>query len=452
MTGTSGGAPSLGNRAIVVGAGMAGLMAACVLSKFFTSVMIIERDTLPSEPALRRGVPQGAHVHTFLGFTVEAMERLIPGVMDELYAAGAVKIRRNLDIWFHDHFGPTETRDVGILTPSVTRPLVEHVVRRQVLTSPNIHLRDATRLLGFEAASTGRVTGVSIRPDDGEQESLDADLVIDASGRASRLPRWLAGQGFGAVPVQELEISMSYTSGLFRATAENRADDKACLMLPIPPATRASYLTPVDGDVWLATMYGRAGDNAPNDYEGFVEWSRGLAHPVIHDWLSRAVLVGKLHTYGIRHATWHRYDRMATFPDGVLMIGEAFTSFNPTFGQGISLAANQALSLQDALASQVAKGSNHKGLSRAYFDGCLALNMTGWTVMETVDLLYPSTKGERPDDLEERWRVNGAIRALAQKDPEILKLAARVTHLLEPPTALRTPAILERALGDKAPT
>jgi 2-polyprenyl-6-methoxyphenol hydroxylase-like FAD-dependent oxidoreductase len=141
--------PIVGKQAIVIGAGMAGLMAASVLSKCFTSVTIIERDTLPSEPVPRRGVPQGAHVHTFLGFGVEAMDGLMPGVMDDIYDAGVVKIRWNLDIWFHDLVGPTELLDVGILTPSVTRPLVEHVVRRKVLALPNVSLRDATRLLGF---------------------------------------------------------------------------------------------------------------------------------------------------------------------------------------------------------------------------------------------------------------------------------------------------------------
>lgn len=107
--------------------------------------------------------------------------------------------------------------------------------------------------------------------------------------------------------------------------------------------------------------------------------------------------------------------------------------------------------MKDALARRVDASSESQSLSRDYFDGCLAMNLTGWTVMETVDFLYPSTKGTRPDDLEQRWRVNGAIRALAQKDAEILKLTARVAHLLEPPSALRTPEILARALGGNAP-
>ena len=107
-------------HAVVVGAGMAGLLAAAALADIFGEVTIIEKDTLPETPRVRKGVPQGAHVHTLLGYAVEAMDKLLPGLMADVYAAGAVKIRRNHDIWFHDAAGPTPIRDVGILTPSVT--------------------------------------------------------------------------------------------------------------------------------------------------------------------------------------------------------------------------------------------------------------------------------------------------------------------------------------------
>jgi 2-polyprenyl-6-methoxyphenol hydroxylase-like FAD-dependent oxidoreductase len=201
---------------------MAGLMAAAVLSKFFTNVIIVERDKLPPEPALRKGVPQGAHVHTFLGYAVEAMEKLIPGLMEQLYAAGAVRIRRNLDIWFHDSAGPTPIRDVGIVTPSVTRPLLEHLTRERVLALSNVRMNDATRLLTFEAGTGGRVTGVSIKRSGAQSATISADLVVDCSGRGSRMPSWLEDQGYGAVPAQSLEIAMSYTSGLFRPPPEWR--------------------------------------------------------------------------------------------------------------------------------------------------------------------------------------------------------------------------------------
>lgn len=306
----------MAETAVVVGAGMVGLMTAAVLSEFFARVVIIERDELPREPALRKGVPQGAHVHTFLGCAVEAMEQLIPGLMDHIYAAGAVKIRRNLDVWYHDFAGPTPIRDVGILTPSVTRPLLERLTRERVLALTNVRMNDATRLLTFEAGPDGRATGVSIKRSGAQIETISADLVVDCSGRGSRMPSWLEDQGYGAVPTQSLEFAMSCTSGLFRPPPGWRNSNWACLMLTIPPSLRAAYLTPVDGDLWLATMYGRAGDAAPREHQGFVDWTRGLAHPCIHERLVNAEPVSKLRTYNIPKGVWHRFDQMEKLPGG----------------------------------------------------------------------------------------------------------------------------------------
>ena len=428
-------------RAVVVGAGMGGLMAAAALRDHFQEVLIVERDALSAEPVLRKGVPQGAHVHTFLGFAVEAMERLLPGVMAKLYDAGAVQIRRNYDVWFHDAAGPTPIRDVGLITPSITRPLLEQVTRQELMALPRLRLLDETRMQQLKTGTDGRVSAVQVRRKDGIEEIIAADLVIDCSGRGSRLAGWLEAEGYGAVPAQRLKIAMSYSSGLFTPPPELRDSKWACLMLAIPPALRAAYLTPVDGGLWLATLYGRAGDQAPLDHEGFLDWTRGLAHPCIHERLSQATPASKLHSYRIPQGVWQRFDKMARFPEGILPLGEAFTSFNPMYGQGISLSAGQALSLKNAL-RQCAGAGDLGGLARRYFADCTPLNATGWGVMETRDLAYASTTGERPADLEARWRQGQAIRDLAEEDPEIHALSVRVTHLLEPPkrpTATRYP-------------
>ena len=380
----------LRERAVVIGAGMAGLMAAAAISEAFGEVLILEKDQLPASPKLRKGVPQGAHVHTFLGYAVEAMDELIPGIMKHLYAAGAVKIQRNQDLWFHDSVGPTPIRDVGIVTPSITRPLLEHTTRRRVLALPNVRLRDSTRVTDFETDGQGRVIAVVVETT-GAHERIAANLVVECSGRATRLSRWLKSQGFGEVPVQRLKISMGYTSGLFRPPPELAADRWACLMLAIPPGLRAAYLTPVNGGLWLATMYGRGGDIAPRDPDGFVEWSRGLAHPVIHEKLMQAEPASKFRSFKIPNGNWFRYDQMPRFPEGLLPMGEALTSFNPMYGQGISLSAGQALALRAALLNP-----SESDLASRYFVGCEELNGIGWSVMETRDLAYPGTGETAP--------------------------------------------------------
>ncbi|MFA3920749.1 NAD(P)/FAD-dependent oxidoreductase [Ruegeria hyattellae] len=425
-------------RVIVVGAGMAGLMAAAVLSDQFSEVIIIEKDDLPRRPQVRKGVPQGAHVHTFLGYAVEAMEDFLPGIMTELYEAGAVQIRRNKDIWFHDAAGPTPIRDVGILTPSVTRPLLEHVTRKRVLALPNVSIKEATRFTQFCTDGNSDVSGVKIQTGDIGSE-IFSDLVVDCSGRATTLPRWLVDHGYGDVERQELGIGMSYTSGLFRPPPDLVDDTWACLMLAIPPNTRAAYLTPVDGGIWLATMYGRGGDMAPREAEGFVEWTKGLAHPIIHEKLSRAVPVSDFRSYKIPKGIWFRYDRMERFPRGIIPMGEAVTSFNPMYGQGISLSSGQARALRSGLTGGLDR------LASRYFEASEALNQVGWSVMETRDLEHPTTVGKRPADIEYRWKMGAAIRKLAETDAEVHRLSVNVTHLLEPPSVLSREDIVERA-------
>jgi 2-polyprenyl-6-methoxyphenol hydroxylase-like FAD-dependent oxidoreductase len=418
---------------------MAGLLAAAALSDVIEEVTIIEKDILPETPKVRKGVPQGAHVHTLLGFGVEAMDKLLPGLMADVYAAGAVKIRRNHDIWFQDAVGPTPIRDVGILTPSVTRPLLEHVTRQRVLALPNVHLRDATQMLALEIDGQNRIIGLRVETG-GTSELISAGLVVECSGRASNLAAWLPAQGCGEVPAQRLKILMGYTSGFFRLPHDLSENSKACLMLAVPPGYRAAYLTPVDGDLWLATMYGRGRDTAPRDADGFVAWARDLPHPVIHEILEQAEPVSDFKTYKIPFGIWYRYDQMPDFPDGLLPMGEALASFNPMYGQGMSLAAGQALSLRAAVSEGL--GSN---LRTRYFEGCNTLNGVGWSVMETRDFAYDSTSGERPPDLEDRWRAALSIRRLAEVDPEVHTLSVRVTHLLEPPSVMSRPDIIERA-------
>ncbi len=418
---------------------MAGLLAAAALSDVIEEVTIIEKDILPEAPEVRKGVPQGAHVHTLLGFGVEAMDKLLPGLMADVYAAGAVKIRRNHDIWFHDAVGPTPIRDVGILTPSVTRPLLEHVTRQKVLALPNVHLRDATHMLDLEVDERSDIVGVRVETD-GTTESIFADLVVECSGRGSKLTALLSAHGYGEVPAQRIKILMGYTSGFFRLPDDIAISSKACLMLAVPPGNRAAYLTPVDGNLWLATMYGRGRDTAPRDVDGFITWAKDLPHPVVHEILSQAELVSDFKTYKIPFGVWNRYDQMSRFPNGLLPMGEALASFNPMYGQGMSLAAGQALSLRAAVSEGL--GSN---LRTRYFEGCNTLNGVGWSVMETRDFAYDSTSGERPPDLEDRWRVALGIRRLAEVDPEVHTLSVRVTHLLEPPSVMSRRDIIERA-------
>ena len=188
-------------------------------------------------------------------------------MIGQLYEAGAVRIRRNQDIWFHDMVGPTPIRDVGILTPSVTRPLLEHVAGNLIFRKPNVTLREGMRLISFLSDAAHNVCGVALNSDAGGDETISAELVIDCSGRGSRLPGWLQQQGWRRCrDTATLDINnMGYTSGTFRPPPKWRDSSWACLMLAIPPSLRAAYISPVDGGHRIATTYGRGGEFAPRD-------------------------------------------------------------------------------------------------------------------------------------------------------------------------------------------
>ena len=281
---------------------------------------------------------------------------------------------------------------------------------------------------------------------DGAIEDIRSDFVVDCAGRGSCLPRWLE-EKYGEIPSQSIEINMGYTSGLFEPPEDLANENWACLMLAIPPGLRASYLTPVDGGLWLATMYGRAGDFAPRQHDGFVDWAKGLAHPCIHERLVRAKPVSQLRSFNIPKGVWRRFDQMDSFPDAILPLGEVFTAFNPMYGQGISLAASQALSIREALGR--IKGTRlGREFRQDYFDGCFAMNQTGWGVMETRDFAHVSTKGLRPTNIDEIWKTGRLVRDLSETELDVHELSVRVTHLLEPSTSLTNHPKVAQVLAD----
>ena len=190
-------------------------------------------------------------------------------------------------------------------------------------------------------------------------------------------------------------------------------------MLAIPLGLRAAYLTPVDGGLWLATIYERLKDAEP---------------------------ASKFSTFNIPSGLWRRFDRMERLPEGLLPLGDVFTSFNPMYGQGISLAAAQALSLRCALAACSTRNSL-RGLTASYFEACVDFNARGWAVMESRDLAYVSTKGVRLSDLENRWQAAAAVRQIAEVDLDVHELTVRVTHLTESLNSLAYIYIVDRALA-----
>jgi 2-polyprenyl-6-methoxyphenol hydroxylase-like FAD-dependent oxidoreductase len=212
----------LGERAIVIGGSIGGLMAGRVLADHYERVVVLDKDLIELGPALHKSVPQGEHYHALLLGGLRTLEALFPGFADDLAAAGAVRARPAVDMaWYFPHGkaytpngGLRETRDQGFDIFSQSRGLVEHCVRRRALEVENLELR--TGIAVDNVVHHGdRVTGVVTR-DGGGSETLPADLVVDASGRASRASRWLEEMGLPSPVCQEVGVDFAYASARFR--------------------------------------------------------------------------------------------------------------------------------------------------------------------------------------------------------------------------------------------
>jgi len=435
------------SSAIVVGASMAGLLAARALSKYYAQVFLVERDPLPPEAATRKGVPQGAHAHGLLASGYRVIDAYCPGLMDDLRAAGAPfgDVTGNF-LWFQ--FGRWKLRhDCGLRGVTVSRPCLETAVRERVRMLPNVTVLEGTACTTpTYDARTGRVTGTVIRRDGGKQETLAADLVVDATGRGSQSPKWLREWGFDEPATATVKVDVGYATRIFERRPGDFYDTMGGIIADAPPGgTRLGAVLAAEDDHWLVTLGGSIGDYPPDDEDGWVRFAASLPHPVVHQLVTTARPLSAIAVY--RFPANHRrmYERMKRFPDGYLVIGDAICSFNPIYGQGMSVAAMEAQALDETLAGGL------DNLARRFFARTRKIVDIPWTIATGEDLRYPQIEGARPPGSTVVNRYLERVHAVASHDPFVCRKFFDVLNLLAPPTSLFAPAVLLRVLTAQIP-
>ena len=264
----------IGERAVVIGASMAGLLAAHVLADSYAQVTVIDRDELPEAPIHRRGVPHGRHLHALAARGQQALEELLPGLTAELVADGAPVGDLLDDARFYLSGHRLRQAHSGLMILCASRPLLEHHVRARVRARPNLRLLDRCDVVGLVTSPDGRrVTGVRVlrRADGSAEELLDADLVVDASGRSSRTPAWLEALGYPRPPKDEVRIGLGYATRTYRLPAAAIDGNLAILVAGTPQHPRTGAMQRLEGDRWMVTLAGILGDHPPTDPDGFVE-------------------------------------------------------------------------------------------------------------------------------------------------------------------------------------
>ncbi|MGH9794577.1 MAG: FAD-dependent oxidoreductase [Candidatus Acidiferrales bacterium] len=434
-------------RAVVIGGSIAGLLAARVLSEHFESVTIVDRDQPPAAPEPRKGVPQGKHGHGLLAAGSAVMDALFPGMFEEMVAGGAVKADAAEEIWwFNNGAWRAQTRS-GLVGYLQSRPFLEFHIRKRVLQLPRVTEECGCTAAGLQFDDTRRhVIGVRVSHDQAPPEVIPADLVVDCSGRGSQLPAWLEAAGWPRPPVSRVEVNVGYSTRILRLQ-DGQPGWKALLILGHPPKhSRLGVMFPVEGH-WMVTLGGEFRDYPPDDEQGFAEFARSLYHPELYEKLRAGVPVTPIVTFRFPAHVWNHYERLQLWPQGLLAMGDGVCSFNPIYGQGMTLAALEAQVLQRCLAEQRGAGNRDgQALSHAYYKGIAAPVSAAWAMSTGADLAYPEAEGQRTRAGAWMGRYLEHVIAMTCYDPHVLKEWVFVTHMVKPISAVFHPRIAARVL------
>jgi 2-polyprenyl-6-methoxyphenol hydroxylase-like FAD-dependent oxidoreductase len=422
------------SRVVIVGNSIAGLLTAHVLTDHAEQVTIIDRDRIPDGPQPRAGVPQGRHIHAVLAGGQRSLEALLPGVLSELASQGVPTVGLPRDViqllrgrWVR-RWPDSRTFLTG------TRALVEHVIRARVLDDHRIDVIDSIDAIGL-IGDRRRVGGVRVRrrgAGDSEQ-TLAADLVVDASGRGSRTGRWLAAIGARPPAEQRIETGLAYATRLYRTGVNPTTTDyRAIYLLPRPGSGRSAVIMPIETEgMYLVTLTGLTGDEPPTDPQGFEAFAARMEHPLARDWISAAQPQGPPFGYRGTANIRRRYDRQPG-PEGLLVVGDAVTSFNPVYGQGISVVALGIHRLAQALAAGTFSTAQ---LQRVV----VRAGDQAWRICTGVDRALPTARGNAvrsgPLDHVARWYL-GRVQEHAASDMVVGNAFRDVIHLVAPVRAL----------------
>lgn len=434
-------------NAIVIGGSMAGLITARVLSTYFEHVTVLERDQFSDGPEPRKGTPQSYHLHGLLAKGGELLDHYFPGIGDELVAKGAVRGDMGRMMHWYLDGGYRAKFDWQRLGISMSRPLLEYVVRSRVAAIKNIHILtniDVSELL--TSADHGRVLGVRIedRNNDLRQvKDLQADFVVDCSGRGSASPKWLEQLGYAKAPENKVEINVGYATRMYQ-----RRPDQTPILYMITPAApndkRLGVLFPIEGDRWIVSMGGYLGHHCPTDPQGFLEYARGLPAPDIYNLLKDSEPIGDVRPHKYMANLRYHYEKLTHFPEGYLVLGDAVCSFNPVYGQGMTSAALQADALNDLL--KTAKSLD--GIWRPFFKQAAKVVDIPWQLAVGTDFAYPETKGVKPAGTDFINNYVAKVHRASHNDSVVYAAFLSCMNLLAPPASLFKPNILFRVLRD----
>jgi 2-polyprenyl-6-methoxyphenol hydroxylase-like FAD-dependent oxidoreductase len=450
---------TLGAHAVVLGAGMGGLLAARVLADHFERITVVERDLLPDEARPRRGVPQAPHVHLLLPRGGRLMEDLFPGLLAELSEAGVPFSRDLGSVYFkvngHTFFHSAEAEgarrsvdQVALCAPS--RPFLESKVLRRVRSLPNVEVLDGWEVAGLMTDERlTRVTGARIASRDASvvQRGLPADLVVVATGRSSRTGAWLRAMGYAPPPEEVLAIDLKYVTQQVRFPEGSMDPVTALEVGPTPERPTGVGACARESGTWVVTMAGYAGHHPPMRREAWLEFGEQFLPREYAVALRAAEPVGDLHQHRFSANVRRRFDKLDRFPRGLLATGDALCSFNPIYGQGMTVAGIEALAMGEVLRQ------GEDDVAARFFKAVAKPIGEAWRFATGGDLAMPPeiVPGPRPLPFRAVNSYIDRVMTAAEEDPVMAWRFFDVTGLDAPTAALFTPDSLRRVVSHSRP-
>ncbi|MGW4065084.1 FAD-dependent oxidoreductase [Amycolatopsis sp. NPDC004747] len=431
------------SRAVVLGGSIAGLFAARVLTESHDEVVVIDRDVLVGTGGPRRGRPQGRHINAMHVRGRVVMEELYPGITDELIAdetpagdfAGACRW------YFNGH--ALKREDIGYLAVPATAPVMERHIRERTQVLPGVRFLEERAILGLVTTpDRSRVTGVRVEPTaGGAEEVVEADLVVDATGRGSRTPVWLEELGYGRVEEERKKIGLTYCTQHYRLEADPWDGDLAIIPVAHPAVPRGAIFTKTDHGRVELTVYGLLGDAPPTDQQGYYDFVKSLPVPDIHEALQHAVPLDEPVSYRYPTTIRRHYQKVPKLPEGLLVTGDAVTSFNPVYAQGMTVAALSSLVIRDHVRA-------HGSARTEQYFAALAREVIDapWEMTNTVDLSFPGVVGERTLKVRIGQKYLKRVQIAATRDTKVTTAYMRAAGMLERPESLMKPLFMLRVL------
>ena len=435
-------------KAIVMGASVAGLWTARALADYFEEVLVFERDHLPEGPDYRSGAPQVRQFHTLLLSGLQQMRAWFPGLEEELISAGAVPydVIGDVHLRIRNRWYPQFPS--GQILLSCSRLLLESSIRRRLRQNPCIRFLEGVEVVGLQSdENKRRVTGVRIRArgasDKPEADTVHAaDLVVDALGRRSQTPEWLAELGYP--PPREIDVDsfLGYVTRKYK----RKPNTPMILVGATPPHDPyAGLVFPEENDTMVALIAGYNKHYPPTEPVEFEASARHLG-PEFQDALKDAEPISQPYGYRGTSSRWRHYEQLERWPERFVVLGDAFCGFNPIYGQGMSVSAMSAVTLADHVRDC---NGNLDGVAQSTLRAISRITQGAWLLATSADLEWPGTQGgtigQSPIERFGRWYVGEMLDAMAFDNTVRLEFLA-VNQLIKPSAALFAPGVFLRVM------